>query len=100
MGDGEFMAQERIDNRYTPTRGRENLMYSNMDMQGDSRNMADMPAGDNRTESVSKTTKKRLHFLCKNTSICHFAQKHSLKWAKINFFLCKKYTSAFQKDYV
>lgn len=42
------MAQDRIDNRYTPTRGRENLMYSNMDMQGDSRNMADMPAGDNR----------------------------------------------------
>lgn len=44
------MAQERIDNRYTPNRGRDNLMYNGMDTHcgENSRNMADMPAGDNR----------------------------------------------------
>ncbi len=40
------MAQERIDNRYTPQRNSGNLMYSNMETPNGGNNMADMPAGE------------------------------------------------------
>lgn len=42
------MAQERIDNRYTPTRGMGNLMYNNME---NGNTMADMPAGENMVQT-------------------------------------------------